>query len=161
MHIGSYWRGTVKVARREPKRTPEIEYSLGRIVTHLARTLERPPAAFHERHSRARWRVTFQRATPMLIGIGLLAATPAIRFLNMEDNSILRMLIFHAPPMMLVGFFLMREMPRLEIPPVPRPLRNPVWVVSSADASAKKSAARPDDLSAEGGRADAQPLEAK
>ncbi len=120
VHIVSYWRGTINVARKEPKRTPEIEYRLGRTVTHLARTLDKSPERFHRDHLRARWRVTFQRAIPMLIGVALLAATPAIRFLDMDSNSILRMLIFHAPPMMLVGFFLMREMPRLEIPPFPR-----------------------------------------
>lgn len=129
VHIVSYWRGTINVARKEPKRTPEIEYSLGRTVTHLVRTLEKSPECFHRDHLRARWRVTFQRAIPMLIGVALLAATPAIRFLDMDSNSILRMLIFHAPPIMLVGFFLMREMPRLEIPPFPRPLRNRAWIV--------------------------------
>ena len=98
VHIVSYWRGTINVARKEPERTPEIEYRLGRTVTHLARTLDKSPERFHRDHLRARWRVTFQRAIPMLIGVALLAATPAIRFLDMDSNSILRMLIFHAPP---------------------------------------------------------------
>lgn len=134
VHIVSYWRGTINVARKEPKRTPEIEYKLGRTVTHLARTLDQSPAHFHQAHRRARWRVTFQRAIPLLLGLALLAATPLIRFLDMDDNSILRMLIFHAPPFMLVGFFLMREMPRLEIPPFPRPLLNRAWIVPVAGA---------------------------
>jgi hypothetical protein len=137
VHIVSYWRGTIKVARKEPKRTPEIESKLGRTVTHLARTLEKSPERFHHDHLRARWRVSFQRAIPMLIGIALLAATPAIRFLDMDNNSILRMLIFHAPPMMLVGFFLMREMPRLEIPPFPRPLLNRAWIVPMGEGNSR------------------------
>ena len=161
VHIVSYWRGTIKVARREPERTAEIEFDLGRLVTHLARTLDQPPAAFHGHYRQARWRVTFQRAIPMVLGIALLAATPLIRFLDLEGNSILRMLIFHAPPILLVSFFIMREMPRLEIPPVPRPLRNRAWIVSSADADAKKPAARLDALSDTRGKSDAQPLEAE
>ena len=145
VHIVSYWRGTINVARKEPERTPEIESKLGRTVTHLARTLDKSPERFHGDHLRARWRVTFQRAIPMLIGVALLAATPAIRFLDMDSNSILRMLIFHAPPMMLVGFFLMREMPRLEIPPFPRPLRNRAWIVPMGEGdaqAAKRDAAK-------------------
>jgi hypothetical protein len=138
VHIVSYWRGSIKVARREPDRTPDIETRLGRTVIHLRRTLSRPPGEFHARHRRARWRVTFQRAIPMLIGIALVAATPLIRVLDMEDSSILRMLIFHAPPLMLVGFFLMREMPKLEIPPFPRRLLYPGWIVPAKEQEAAK-----------------------
>jgi len=155
VHIVSYWRGTINVARKEPERTPEIEYRLGRTVTHLARTLDKSPERFHRDHLRARWRVTFQRAIPMLIGVALLAATPAIRFLDMDSNSILRMLIFHAPPMMLVGFFLMREMPRLEIPPFPRPLRNRAWIVPVGEGDAQAAKGR----SAKDSSARQRPLE--
>jgi len=161
VHIISYWRGTIKVARREPERTPDIEHSLGRVVTHLQRTLEDAPAAFHRRYRRARWRVTFQRAIPMLLGLGLLAATPAIRFLDLSENSILRMLIFHAPPIMLVGFFMMREMPRIEIPPMPRPLVNRAWIFPAANAKPLPSAADSGAFSNRGGKTDARPLEAE
>jgi hypothetical protein len=137
VQIVSYWRGTINAPRREPKRTPVIEARLGRAVTHLADTLRRSPVEFHPRHRRARWRVAIQRAIPLLTGLAILAATPGVRLLELEDNSVLRMLIFHAPPFMLVGFFLMREMPRLEIPPLPRPLRNRAWILASGDDAAR------------------------
>ncbi|MGB5832852.1 MAG: hypothetical protein WBG92_12785 [Thiohalocapsa sp.] len=157
VHIISYWRGTIDVARREPERTPEIEYRLGQTVKHLARTLSESPESYHERYLRARWRVTFQRAIPLLIGLSLLAATPLVRFLDMEGNSILRMLIFHSPPLLLVSFFLMREMPRLEIPPFPRQLHYPAWILPSTDKGARSSATDPDKAQ----ESSARPLEAK
>lgn len=124
----SYWRGSIKVPRKEPERTPEIERQLKRALSQLQACLARPPSDFHTRFRWARWQVTFRRALPLLIGIGLLMATPAIRFIDLEEHSLLRMLIFHLPPFMLVGFFLMREMPKLEIPPLPRPLRQRQWI---------------------------------
>ena len=32
----------------------------------------------------------------------------------------IRMLMFHSPPLLLIAFFCMRELPRIEIPPLPR-----------------------------------------
>jgi hypothetical protein len=42
------------------------------------------------------------------------------------------MLIFNAPPLLMVAFFCMREMPRIEIPPWPRRSRATAWRVPSA-----------------------------
>ncbi len=134
--IVSYWRGFIRVAPKEPARTAEIERELGRTVTHLAKTLAEPPARFHQRHAGARWRVAYQRALPLLLLLGLSAATPGIRYLELADDSVLKLLIFHAPPLMLLSFFLMREMPRFEIPPLPRPLVHRDWVQRVADKKA-------------------------
>ena len=127
------WRGSIRVASKEPRRTPDIERKIGRTITHLARTLDRPPADVHPRFERARWRVSFQRGIPLGIGLLLIALTPAIQWLDMEADSMLRMLIFHAPPFMLAAMFMMREMPRIEIPPIPRPLTQKTWLTRVAD----------------------------
>jgi hypothetical protein len=139
--IVSYWRGTIRVATHEPARTADVEAKLAETVEHLAGTLAASPRDFHERHRGARWRVAYQRSVPMLLLLGMMAATPGIRWLDMADNSILRMLIFHMPPFMLVGFFLMREMPRFEIPPLPRPLVQRHWVERVADKKAPAGSA--------------------
>jgi hypothetical protein len=145
--IVSYWRGSIKVAPHEPRRTADAEAKFGRAVEHLATTLADPPAKYHQRHRGARWRVAYQRAVPLLVLLGIMAATPAIQWLELEDKSLLRMLIFHAPPFMLVGFFVMREMPRFEIPPLPRRLTQREWftrlsgrVAPQADAGASGKA---------------------
>jgi hypothetical protein len=130
--LGKRWRGSVRVAAAEPERTRDIESKLARAVTHLAKTLRSSPADFHSRWQGARWRVTFQRSIPMLIGIALLGAAPLIQFLSLETESLTRMFIFHAPPLLLIGIFMMRELPVIEIPPLPRRLIGRAWFVEDA-----------------------------
>ena len=125
--IGRNWRGSVRIAAEEPERTAELEHKLRRAVSHLARTLAGAPQEFHGRWQGARWRVTFQRALPMLIGLGLLGSAPLIQLLSLEPASLMRMFIFHAPSLLLIGIFARRELPVIEIPPFPRPLIGSGW----------------------------------
>jgi hypothetical protein len=127
--LGKMWRGSVRIAADEPARTRDLEARLSEAVRHLAKTLRSDPATFHARWHSARWRVTFQRAIPMLIGVGLLATAPLIQFLSLETASLARMFIFHAPPLLLIGIFMMRELPVIEIPPMPRRLIGQEWIV--------------------------------
>jgi len=127
--LGKRWRGSVRVGAEEPERTRDVETKLAEAVTHLARTLQSKPADFHSRWHSARWRVTFQRAIPMLIGLALLGSAPLIQFLSLENASLARMFIFHAPPLLLIGIFMMRELPVIEIPPIPRRLIGRDWIV--------------------------------
>lgn len=124
----TYWRGTLGLPRREPERTAATEERLDALVTHLEETLTQPPSAFHERFRRARWGVSFRRGLPLLTLLGMIAATPAVGMLPMEEGTVLRMLIFHAPPLMLAALLLFSELPRIEFPPLPRPLRQERWV---------------------------------
>jgi hypothetical protein len=48
------------------------------------------------------------------------------------DVSLVRMFIFHAPPLLMVGIFAMRELPVIEIPPIPRPLIGRAWIVDES-----------------------------
>jgi hypothetical protein len=91
------------------------------------RTLAEPPQRFHERLWRQRWGVTLRRATPLLGGVALLLGAAAVPKIDLAEDSVLRMLIFHAPPLLLVALFCMREMPRIEIPPLPRASRAQQW----------------------------------
>jgi hypothetical protein len=52
------------------------------------------------------------------------------------------MLIFNAPPLLMVAFFCMREMPRIEIPPWPRRSRAPGWRVPAAALTEARATAR-------------------
>jgi hypothetical protein len=123
------WRGSIRLPKHEPQRTRDLEDRIERAIVHLADTLSKPPADFHPRHRGARWRVALRRGTPLLVALGMIAATPAVSLLPMGEGSILRMLIFHAPPLMLAGFFLFSELPRIEIPPFPRRLKQACWIV--------------------------------
>ena len=136
------WRSSLRLRGREPTRSRDAEVKLTRTIEHLARTLMEPPVRFHERLLAARWSVAFRRAIPLLIGVGLIAGAPAIQFLELSEGSLLRMLIFHSPPLLMVLFFSMREMPRIEIPPFPKPLTAPAWRAPPATAPAEDTGTR-------------------
>ena len=127
--LGRFWRGSVRIAAAEPERTADVESKLSQGVSHLAATLRSDPADFHARWQSARWRVTFQRAIPMLIGVALLGITPLVQLLSLETTSLARMFIFHAPSLLLVGILMLRELPVIEIPPMPRQLIGRDWIV--------------------------------
>ncbi|UHD15367.1 hypothetical protein [Thiocapsa bogorovii] len=125
--VKSCWKSTLRLRGKEPDRSRDGEVKLTRTVEHLAETLGEPPARYHERLVAARWNVAFRRALPLLIGLGLIFGAPAIQFLELSEGSLIRMLIFHSPPLLMVLFFSMKEMPRIEIPPFPKPLTTPSW----------------------------------
>jgi hypothetical protein len=144
--LGSYWRGSVRITADDPERTPEVEAKLTAAVRQLAQTLRRERADFHPRWQSERWRVTFQRAIPMLIGVGLLGSAPLIQFFSLENASLARMFIFHAPPLLLIGIFMLRELPVIEIPPFPRPLIGRDWLVDERKGRAISGGAEPESL---------------
>ncbi len=114
------WRSTVQLTRREPARSADAQFKLQQAVDHLAQTLPAPPARFHQRHRRARWAVTLRRATPLTVALGLIAAAALVPVLDLGEGSVLRMLIFNSPPLLMVWMFALREFPRIELPPLPR-----------------------------------------
>lgn len=129
------WRSTLRLRGHEPTRSRDAEVKLTRTLEHLAETLAAPPTRYHERLLRARWAVVFRRAIPLLVGIGLILITPAVQFLELSEGSLIRMLIFHSPPILLIVLFTMREMPRIEIPPFPKPLTAESWRRSKPGAT--------------------------
>jgi len=121
------WRAQLRLRKAEPERSADAQAKLERTAQHLARTLAEPPSLFHERFARARWGVVARRASPLLVAGAIMVGAASVQRLHLADNSVIRMLIFHAPPLLLMIFFCMREIPRIEIPPIPRPLRADAW----------------------------------
>jgi hypothetical protein len=130
------WISTLRVPRREPDRSRRIETMLEQTVAHLVRILAEPPNRFHERLVRARWSVVFRRTIPLLSCVALIAATAALTFVDIPQDSMILMMIFNFPPLLLLMLFGMRELPRFEIPPLPRPSTTPSWLpLAVADAA--------------------------
>jgi hypothetical protein len=136
------WTGVLRLRGKDEVRngvatTTRSRDALARLQTtaeHLARTLAEPPRRFHERWAVRRWGVTLRRATPLLGSVALLLGAAAVPRIDLAEDSVLRMLIFHAPPLLLVALFCMREMPRIEIPPLPRTSTAPHWRDGAATA---------------------------
>jgi len=129
---GQAWRGSIVLRGGDEKRTRDAEAKLARTAAHLAQTLAEPPAQFHARWQRKRWGVALRRLTPLLATVGLIVAALLVPRLNLGPDSVLRMLIFNSPPLLLAWLFTMREMPRLEFPPLPRTSSAPDWRTSPA-----------------------------
>jgi len=125
---GTGWTSSLRVPRSEPGRSRRIEIALERTVTHLARALAEPPRRFHDRLVRARWVVVLRRMLPLFACVALIAAIAALKFVDIPQESMFMMLIFNLPPLLLLMLFGMRELPRFEIPPLPRPYVAPSWL---------------------------------
>ena len=124
---GEAWHASVDLRGDPFARSREAEAKLERMAVHLAQTLAEPPARFHERFAAARWWVTLRRAMPVLIGVALIAGSFGISKVAIAQESLVRMLALNAPPLLLLLFFCQRELPRFEIPPLPRRLSAPAW----------------------------------
>ncbi|MFK7967231.1 MAG: hypothetical protein AB8C46_25005 [Burkholderiaceae bacterium] len=125
---GDHWRSTIRINRHEPTRSQEAEQRINEAVRHLDQTLTESPAAFHRQHRPGRWRAMFRRAIPLGGCAALIGGAMLVGKLPIGDGSIAQMLLFHAPPLLLIGLFLFRELPRFEIPPIPRKLRYSQWL---------------------------------
>jgi len=124
---GNGWRTRLLLRGREPRRSLETELKVEQMIAHVAQTLSETPGRFHERLVAARWRVVLRRAIPLMFSLLLIGGAFAISSLHIAEDSQLRLLVLNAPPVLLVLFFCMREIPRIEIPPVPRRLKAAEW----------------------------------
>ena len=124
------WLGSVKVPRREPKRTARMETQLDVAATHIAETLAASPAVFHRRHLGARWRATFQRLLPLLfVGGMIVGAILVVTYL--PRTPVFHALLHYSAIMAVVVLSLMDKAYRLEVPPPPFPLKQPQWCSAS------------------------------
>jgi hypothetical protein len=71
--------------------------------------------------------VTLRRTVPLLASLALVAGAAGFPALELADDSPIRLLVFSSPPLLLALFFCLREMPRIEIPPLPRPSTASAW----------------------------------
>jgi len=137
------WRASVGLRGRGAARSEDAEVGLERAAVHLARTLAQAPARFHRQRVAARWGVFARRALPLMAIIALIATGIAIPSLNLSQESVVRMLIFNSPPLLMFVVFGMREVPRIEIPPVPRASPAPAWQTNPASAALSASRSAP------------------
>jgi hypothetical protein len=135
------WKGELRVRGHGRTRTRRIEQRLEQAAAHLAKTLGEPPMMFHERWLMARWRVYLRRATPLLACVALIAGAAAVPKLHFADSSAMRMLIFNAPTLLLMLFFCLREVPTIELPPMPRRSSAPAWREAQSAAMGSGSSA--------------------
>jgi hypothetical protein len=130
------WHGTLKFKGRGIARREYASACLVTAAAHLARTFAEPAARFHERAARARWRVAARRALPLAAAAILIAIGAACTRLRLQDDATVRVLLMSSPPILMILFFSLREVPRLEIPPAPRASNAGSWPVSEPTLAA-------------------------
>jgi len=108
-------------------RTRSAERALDTVAAHLARTLAKPTARFHDDWALARWGVFARRAIPLLTLVLLLVIIGAIPHVFGSRRPAMFMLAFHVPTALIALSFCLQELPQYEIPPLPRPLRLKQW----------------------------------
>lgn len=117
---GDGWSAELRLPGKEPRRSRLAESAIETSVRHLAGMLAEPPGRFHERWTAARWGVFCRRLAPLALCVGLILCAAAVPRLHLAQNSGLRMLILNSPPILMVLCFCLREIPVVEIPPLPR-----------------------------------------
>lgn len=121
------WRSSLRVPGPDSERSRLAVNQLELAARHVAQTLAQPPSLFHQQQAAARWRVAARRAVPLLILLALVLGSLAVPYLGIAQNSVYWMLIFNAPPLLLLWGFCLREMPSFELPRPPRRLTAASW----------------------------------
>ncbi|MCG6204856.1 hypothetical protein LPW26_09425 [Rhodopseudomonas sp. HC1] len=121
------WSGKLKARGSGAELSRTIEARFEQAIAHLARTLSQPPAAFHATQVRARWGVALRRALPLLFFGSLIVGAAGLTLVDIPQDSIFNLLLMGAPPLLMIGAFGMRDIPSMEIPPLPRRIDHPAW----------------------------------
>ena len=127
IRVKAGWTGSVQLRGKGLARSRDAQQRLEQAALHLGSTLKGTPGDFHDRHVAARWWVTVRRSIPMAVTLGLIGGAAAVPVLDLPEGSVLRMVIFQAPPLLLGVYFCLRELPQIEFPPLPKRSRAAVW----------------------------------
>ena len=122
------WSGKYRLRGTPDKRTQRADQALGQVAAHLASTLAAPPAAFHDQHTAARWRVVFRRAIPILTPILLLITLLVTPRLPLMDRASVWTLVYQLPTVLIAISFMTQDLPKFEIPPFPRRASATTWL---------------------------------
>ena len=129
---GARWKGVQRLIGREPGRSARASDFAAAALAHLASVIDASPSRYHERHAAARRRVWLRRLKPAMALLAILAVMPLSWLFVSRGGGEMHPLVLGLSPLMMVGVVLMstREIPVLEIPPLPRPLAPDRWHVA-------------------------------
>ncbi len=121
------WTSKLRLRGKGPARCRAAERALGQAARHLAQVLAAPPAHYHPQQRWARWGVVLRRGIPSLTALGLVAGALMLpRFAGQELSGVW-MALHYVPIAVLALSFTLQELPRFELPPLPRRLRAAQW----------------------------------
>jgi hypothetical protein len=121
------WTSRMRLRGTGRPRTETAERALEKAAVHLARVLAEPPQRFHERFVWARWGAVLRRLIPTLTAVGMVAGTLLLPRLATNVDPGFWLALHYVPIGILGVAFMLQELPRFEIPPLPRRLTQPSW----------------------------------
>ena len=128
------WETSVMLRGSGPERSAHARERLALALRQVAQVLGEPPARFHERFAARRWRIGLLRGVPVAFGVAIVALAFAVRDTGSRAEALLGALANLVPPLLMALFFLRREMPRIELPRVPRRPADDSWQPWPPDA---------------------------
>ena len=121
------WQTSVMLQGAGAERSADAQQRLAQTLAHLAQVLAEPPLRFHQRFRLRRWRIGLLRGVPLALGVALVGVAYSLRGTGGRAEALLGALANIAPPLLMAMFFLRREMPRIELPRLPRCPRPTSW----------------------------------
>ena len=134
---GDHWKGVLRQLGKDVQRTVRAESFIQTALKHVSNTLSQPPAKFHDQFKQERWQVFVRRLKPVMVFVGILAMMPISWLLVSEGGVRMHPLALGLTPLLMVGVIALttREIPIMEIPPRPAPLRADFWQPPNPDNS--------------------------
>ncbi|MEO0972515.1 MAG: hypothetical protein AAFX85_05415, partial [Pseudomonadota bacterium] len=130
---GTIWRTAVRAPLREPARTQALENLFDGAVAHVRREFASDPCTYHQRYLTARWRAVGQRVMPLIVALGGSAGAVGLA-LALPKTPLWHMVLSQLPIVIICAVSMLKETPKLELPPLPRPLAANAWTPRAADA---------------------------
>ncbi|KPF59964.1 hypothetical protein D621_03360 [beta proteobacterium AAP51] len=121
------WQTSMMLQGAGAERSADAQQRLAQTLAHLAQVLAEPPLRFHQRFRLRRWRIGLLRGVPLALGVALVGVAYSLRDTGGRAEALLGALANIAPPLLMAMFFLRREMPRIELPRLPRCPRPTSW----------------------------------
>ena len=121
------WTTRMRLRGKGPPRTRAAEQAVERAAIHLAQVLSEPPQRFHARFALARWGSVLRRLIPTFTAVGMLGGTLLLPRIAPNVDPGVWMTLHYAPIAIIGVAFMLQELPRFEIPPLPRRLTQDRW----------------------------------
>jgi len=121
------WESSVMLRGQGAERSADARARLALSLAHLAGVLAAPPALFHQRFRARRWRIGLLRGGPLSLGVAVVALAFAVRGTGGPAEAWLGAMANLVPPLLMALFFMRREMPRIELPRLPRRPPDSSW----------------------------------
>jgi len=138
---GGYWKTVMRQLGNEPKRTALAREHAINAMKHITRVQKLGPAQYHKQFASPRRRAWLRRLRPLMLLAAIMATVPIVWVAMQLTGLTLHPLAMGLTPLLLMGVVMMgsREFPVMELPPLPKALREKQWALTEPDTVDSRS----------------------